>query len=143
MPSTSSRSRPTSTAKPCLTPHRSVTHFSVLAFVHAYVCVCVHIAEIPTHLHCKDVSDTTQVSHSFVCACMHVSVHACVCACMCLCMCACMCPTHLHCKAMMQVCDSFVQACMCPCMHVSVHVFVRVCVHVSMHACVWVRAYVA
>ncbi len=82
------------------------------------ILIAQYIFQIPTHLHCKAVSDTTQVCDSFVRACMcpcmhvsvrvcvHVSVHECVRACMCLCMCACMCLCMF--------------ACMCPCMHVSV-----------------------
>ena len=65
------------------------------------ILIAQYIFQIPAHLHCKAVSDTTQVCHSFVrpCVrpcmlvsvhvCVHVSVlacvvHACVCACMCM-----------------------------------------------------------
>ncbi len=47
------------------------------------ILIAQYIFQIPTHLHCKAVSDTTQVCDSFVracmCPCMHVSVGACVC----------------------------------------------------------------
>jgi len=47
------------------------------------ILIAQYIFQIPTHLHCKAVSDTTQVCDSCVRACMrpcmHVSVHACVC----------------------------------------------------------------
>ncbi len=49
MPSTSSRSLPTFTARPCLTPHRSVTHVCVRACVLACMCPCMraYVAHVP------------------------------------------------------------------------------------------------
>ena len=104
------------------------------------ILIAQYIFQIPTHLHCKAVSDTTQVCDSCVHACVLVFVHAYVC------MHAYSPDPHTpHCKAVSdttQVCDSFVHACvhacvcacvpacvcvcacMCPCMHVSVDAFV-------------------
>jgi hypothetical protein len=43
------------------------------------ILIAQYIFQIPTHLHCKAVSDTTQVCDS--CVCVRASVHACVRAC--------------------------------------------------------------
>ena len=77
------------------------------------ILIAQYIFQIPTHLHCKAVSDTTQVCDSCVCACMCLCVHACICGGMRLNVCACMC-------LCVRVC-----ACVCACM------------------CLWLRAYVA
>ena len=44
------------------------------------ILIAQYIFQIPTHLHCKAVSDTTQVCHSFlgacICACIRLRVRA-------------------------------------------------------------------
>jgi len=91
------------------------------------ILIAQYIFQIPTHLHCKAVSDTTQVCDPCVRACVLALVHAYVC----LCVHIVQIPTHLHCRAVSDV----TQVCAHLCMHACVCACVCACVRACVHAC--------